>query len=453
MQGGLPQLSPVGRVSRARSGLGSASFADYSSNASFTASWQTVGAQLTSEGSGPGSLAYTTAQNAFADTYQQLYEQLGADPSEALASAQQYMIGAHTILGASQTVAGLLSAAASGVAPAQAVQLFTGTMIGVAVLAGAVSAGVGAGIIGAVSALGSILQSAGLFGSSPGFTIPGCGDSTLSAPPAYSVGCVGVYGLSQVVSPTSSDWKHFPVATNPADAGWFDRSGTGWSGKWGNWVGLAPSGVYRLIDQAFPEYHLLECEQRALAPSNAPAFQQAVADFQRTFFAAWKANKEYALNGLKPQPDWQVLLHAVRMWNASHDAGTGYQFLPSPKNLVVRSDCSDFGASYEAMLVEDVLDSSGDPAKDAPGGAILINTGASLAPVAPNPLARGVLAKVGAKGAASAPMSTTAKIATGAAVAVGGGLAAAAIYAFVKHQAFGAVLEKAWDKTGGRVFK
>jgi hypothetical protein len=68
----------------------------------------------------------------------------------------------------------------------------------------------------------------------------------------------------------------------------------------------------RPIDCAFDVYRYLECEMS----------QSNVTDFQKAFYTAWKANKEYELNGLKSQPDWQVFLHLVRVWNSSHLSGS-----------------------------------------------------------------------------------------------------------------------------------
>jgi hypothetical protein len=419
-----------------RRGVGQGgSFGNFTNNAAFLASWGPVGAQLQAEGNAPGSFAYQLAQNDFANAVGQLAQAPEAQGADILNAAQQYTIAGHTIQGAFSTVTQLIQAANNGVSAPQAVQLFTGTMIGVAVLAGAVSAGAGAAIVGAIGIISDLL----LGGGSPGFSIPGCPGTTFSQAPNYSVGCVAVFGLDPVTAgPGTANWKSFPSVNNPNDAHWFDSSLYGWSGipGYGQWSGGIPGFGYRLIDVAFPAYNTISCSLQTPAGTFA-------GDFLRHFFSAWKANQEYALNGLKAQPDWQVLAHAIRLWNMAHAPGTPFLMAPSPLALAVDPACSDFTVGYEHMLVTDVVNNiKGDSLVPIQNGNLVVNTG----PLIPPPQASNVtLPGAPAKSTVGA---TAVKVAAGTGVAVLGGIG---LVALAKGWAFGKTVEWAWGKTGGKV--
>src|SRR5215813_11111452 len=109
----------------------------------------------------------------------------------------------------------------------EVVQTSAGLLIGVAIAAGAVSAGVGAAVVGAVGALSSILDSAGLFGDkNPSATCPSNPGVKVSPPPDGWIGCVPRYGppvpnasivLASGKPKPNPYWKFFPDPNNPDD--------------------------------------------------------------------------------------------------------------------------------------------------------------------------------------------------------------------------------------------
>jgi len=96
--------------------------------------------------------------------------------------------------------------------------------------------------------------------------------------------------------------------------------------------------------------------------------KSTVTDFQKAFFAAWKANQEYALNGLLPQPDGVVLLHLIRLWNAAHKPGQ--VILVQQKDMPSFSytgPCQNQGfPKYFETIVNQVPISQSDPYYSAP---------------------------------------------------------------------------------------
>jgi len=236
----------------------------------------------------------------------------------------------------------------------QLTQIFTGTMIGtLSLVSGAVSAGAGAAIVGAVGAIIDILQTAGLFGSSP----PGvdiCQGMKCNPVPDWVIGCENracpclcvwnQNGSSGIIAPGSRDWRSFPNSNDPNDADWFRDATLGgdfsfvWKGlKFGRTLTVNPAGDDRPIDEAFgpgffvdfPAYQAVEQftapaaiaqnqQIAALSPPPLGFTVQQGGPLSLAFCAAWKANAEYSLNGLKAQPAWVVLLHTIRLWNRSH---------------------------------------------------------------------------------------------------------------------------------------
>jgi hypothetical protein len=93
----------------------------------------------------------------------------GVNPQSIATAAQNYVLIGKTVAGAVDTVEGLIKLydSAGSITPDSAIAIsnaFTGTMVGVAISAGAVSAGVGAAIVGAVAAVLGLLESNGLLG-------------------------------------------------------------------------------------------------------------------------------------------------------------------------------------------------------------------------------------------------------------------------------------------------
>jgi len=345
----------------------------------FGGAWNQINAQLQSEGA--SSTQVLAAQNALASAFDNLSSQM-PDAGQALAAAQQYVMAGQTAYGALTMVQNLQAAAAAGVPPAQLLQTFTGTMIGAGIAAGVITAGTGAAIVGGVSILVSVLQAAGLFGGPPSGTqvCPGvyCNNPSYVLPN----GCTCVWDTLPSIVPGSASWRHFPNPNDPNDAGWFQPRA---SLPWGpfNWKGAtwgAPLSDqwhqgWRLVDYAFGVYHHLECEMAANAGGTSawPLFSQS-------FIAAWKLNAEYALNGLRPQPDWAVLVHAARVWNRAHDASSVLG-LSSQSGVVAQpgTSCpSSMLTPYESIIAADAI--ANLPASDplVSNGQIVINAGPQL---------------------------------------------------------------------------
>jgi hypothetical protein len=456
--------SPVTRKLRVRpmglrpapTGLGD--FAHYASNPEFAAAWSKIQAQLTVEGNGPASLAAATAQEEFASVFDNIASQLGVDPSTALDAAQQYIVAGHTVLGAVDTVQKVVSAAQGG-DPAGAFNILTGAMVAAATSTGLVTAGVGALITIGVGAALSILQNAGLFGSPPKGTewCPGLFTSTL---PKIQVGCVATN--ANVVQYGSPYWRRFPKRSggNTNDALWFAQNGSipgdfntiEWAGSPNGpkayWTSY---GGYRLIDSAFPDVHYLAV-QNVLS---------GLSDFADAFTQAWIANKEYALNGLKVQPDWQVLRTLLGIWNRAHDGSTYIDVKPANKaTLDEPVYVKQFDGTYKISaptpsyvpplyqtVIQDLIanGSQSDPVFQTiyipSENAVRIHTG-------PVKVARKVIPLVlGVKGGASpslTPGQAIALTALGTVAAVGAG---GSLYALYTKQGIGTF----WGKMVGNV--
>jgi len=386
-------------------GQGIADFDAYmATSTDFQASWNSIQNQLFAEGSQAGDIYITAAKGALANAFGQLSSGFGVDPKNALDAATNYVMLGQTAIGAVTTAQQLVQTQGMSALP-QLAAVFTGTMIGVGVAVGAVSAGVGAGIVFGVDALAGILSSpeVGLFGKPPpGVTI--CPGTNCNPNPDFVVGCLcgwndppGSGGVAQIV-PKSPLWRSFPnpitvSATSSAlfyipvlstsdieDAPWF-QSGSPSNLQFGPWKGADfgysltanPAGPTRPIDVAFYQYSSIE----QLSRSDAIAYVQSVINsgnvppsilwqpggpLTLTFVTGWKSNAEYALNGLKTQPDWQVLAHAIRLWNRSHDGPTS----------VMTYDAS----MYHTSLVTDAVKGLGnDPLVDPSGMGLVVNVG------------------------------------------------------------------------------
>lgn len=392
---------------------------DLESVPQYQAAWNGIAAQITSEGG--SSLDLAAAQNDLQTAFDNLTSSnvgFGLDPQTALTQAAQYVTAGQTVAGAAEHVAGLISAAQGG-SPVQAFQMFTGTMIGAATAAGALSAGVGALIVGGVGIALGLLQQVGLFGSTG---------------PTWSL-VVGSAGSTdaKVIQPGSQAWRTFPKPGVSGDAGWYgmkvqqlpkvfaSNSATpqlvanpqqpfvknpapfSWKGSaygtastWGAvWV---PA-----IDAAFPTLKYFSCQ-------TVPA---ALHDFNAAFYSAWIANQEYALNGLQVQSDVVVLQHLLRLWNRSHTASSYVDVAPAAfsgaaptwkdngKGVGVVA-CGSPHPPYFATLVQDAIDAN-DP--NIVSGKLRIHTGA-----APKPAAKVIAFHLGP--AAAKPVAAVAPIST-----------------------------------------
>jgi hypothetical protein len=450
-----PQPTRETELDAAGLGAGLTDFEAYaSSDPNFAAAWADINGQLTLEGADTSQI--NLAKTALVTSFQQLASDIGVSGDEAIASAKSYVMMGQTVIGAATTVQGLIQAAETG-SFLTITQAFTGTLIGLAVTAGAFSAGVGAAIVGAVGALLGILQNAGFFGTpSLDVQIPGCG--WFYSKPNYLIGCVGAFNVfycsptsSQVCvtpiqqAPGSVNWRLFPnpnsttVTKGATDQTTSDSDQSVWYRPQGNglWKGLRwdiPGTLdhpddrnKRLVDLAFPNYQYVE----ALASGN---------EFQKAFFGAWKTNAEYALNGLKMQADELVLIHLLRLWNRSHQ-GPAVALNQSNDNYVdglVMAALSQLSASDSLVSGQSLLVNMGPTKTMGPNRHVIalhhvgnLRTAVSaMAPVGPG-------------------MSTGAKVAVGGAAIGGAALLGTAAYAFAKGQAVDTVLSHAWKHVKG----
>jgi len=388
----------------------------------FGGAWGTIQQQLSLEGADATTIQ--AAKDYFDASYQGLVSQLPGNiegPGGVLDSAKQFVLAGITDAGAVDQVGGLLAAAASGAPPSQLLQTFTGTMIGLAVSAGAVSAGLGAAIVGAIAIVGQLLKGAGLFSSSPGF---GVCSATYPLQPAWVVGCTPIFTNSGPAKPGTANWIHFPNPADSVDAAWFAAQPppSGMFSWRGVQVGFPPGILVSPISFTWPAVVAMDPTMSLLLRVAVSLADPVVAAFHSAFVAGYKLNQEYPLNGLQPQPDWQVLLHTLRLWNKAH-LNTG-----SAPYAIDPSDTSKNGAllSFEASLVSQLR--SNVPTTDPIWGA----RGLPIFYTGPRKPVGGVTKVAGS----IKPTSTGLKI---AGVAAGSAVAAAiaiGIYAYASEQSY-----------------
>jgi hypothetical protein len=382
-----------------------------SGNQEFSSSWGQINNQLAYEYSQGAQTAQqyqnaiTQAQTDFAGAYDQIAQVAQApDPVNA---ALQYVMSKNTVAGALQQVAGLIGPGQNPAAT-QAVQQVTGTMLGLlsleAVGAGIVSAGVGAAVVAGVTLFIDVLGNLGLFGKAPtGVQI--CPGVYVSTTPDWVYNCCGGYspGIPQI-SPGSPLWRRFPSPTNPTDSAWYAPVGvvSNWGPAGAPLTVQAPqaNGQYQAL-AFFPRLEQLACEQNAINGTNLYGFSQQtycgqptsgyllstwaqaqvgfglkvavnLADFQNMFFQAWKANQEYALNGLTPQSDALVLLTTIHAWNRAHPITAPYAADGSnPQCFQLVANPNAGAVPYEANLVSEAIASGGLQQGDAVGSTAL----------------------------------------------------------------------------------
>jgi len=359
--------------------------------------------------------------------YNLISQEIGVDPKDALGAAQKYVHVAHTIQGAIENVEGLVQAAEAGAPPSQIVQSFTGLMIGTLVATGALTAGVGAAIVGAVVVVGMILDKLGLFGGHPSGTEV-CPGITCDPAPKYVVNCICVYA-DPVTSPASPHWKHFPDPNNTDDVGWFKyETLVSWHGDtWLHNCGGMNGCKYRPID-TFGAWKWFECEQK---------LDGAGGDFQKMFWGAWKANQEMLLNGLKPIDDWKVLVNVLRIWNRAHSAGSDVTFQPTKAGDVSwpiypgGGNCpGNAPAPYFTTLINAIINNM---PQELVNGAFVIHGGPKKV-IAPKAIGKSLHCALHPEACAAvgaiADLSTTSKpgapMSTGAKVVIGIGVVGAA---------------------------
>ncbi len=419
-------------------------------------SWQSVQAQLDQEAS-MGLLsgsALTDAQNQAAQHFVDAFTGLtdpsvygsaigGANTSQVVGgianAAASLSAGLNTAGGAVSCVYGLVESAIAGTqTPLSAVQLFTGTAVpalaSAAAAAGAVTAGVGAAIVVGAEIIGALLGS--VFGGNNATQASVCGIG-LDYTPTITVGCAWSQGTPQIGGPgaggspwspnASKFWRRFPDPNNAADAWWFSNNGqtngvplfnfsqTTWGPASDRWAAQFRDSSQRPIDSAFGQYHQLECDAAAAVPVAAlpdsggsfpmvvngqPTIVQFSSDqvmlarFIVGYFAAWKANAEYALNGIQPKfsvpgdvlGEWGTLQHYVTQWNRAHSPGQGFTFVgrgsssATADNQIMYPNACQGTLTTEWWFIQMLIQVYGG------GAPIRINTGPKYTPPANSPI-------------------------------------------------------------------
>lgn len=379
----------------------------------FAAAWGDVQRQMVAEGARPQDISGATGP--MADAFTQISQGMGIDSQTAASSAKELILTGKTALGAVKTVYGLVQQG-QGVTDAQSAAAFSGSLIGVGVsigiATGALTAGIGA-LITAVFAVAADVIAAAMPGNPaprgvevcPGFF---CDGAEFTVGTKGLPGCMCVFaaqtGISAVVSPNTVNWRSFPNPNNPADKVWFQPGAQ--VGVWGpggaaaatfgspspspqqgfgqgqGAFGGSPIVAPRPIDYAFPQYANVECDYSS--PFNASgAIPAVLLEFMRGWFAAWKANAEYSLNGLGTQSDAAALIHYLRLWNSAHESSSTFAFGEWPSPILGNgAQCPpEPFHSYLETLAHDVLSSdSADLFIDRANRRILINTGARKTP-------------------------------------------------------------------------
>lgn len=395
MHGGLPQLSPARRRGL---GAGGGGVADTEIQGAFQAAYQQIPVDAQTQQTLNG-LASTGSLQGIAGSAMASFES-GQVPD---------MTGMVALAGTWPNATALsptLISAANGIGvPPGAVAVALGVLAVATTPAVAAVAGVA---LQAVSFISSFFQ-----GNPPPLPVPFC--SVLGYQSAFRENESIPYG------PTDPHWKPYPL--KPGHEGCV----TSCPVQWGD--SCSADASLSIIDES------VWCDYKNAAPGS----------FDQYCLAAMLANFELGYNC---QPNFvspqKLIIACASQWNALHGPSPSFTLTPLEAQDVNPQDPTYlFGGSLRAIL----------------GAAYVFETNASgpKLPINGGPLNMkaiqfqpGGLTK--ARPTGSAGMSTGAKIATGTAVAVGGGLAAAAIYAAVKHEPFGEVLSRAWQKTGGRVF-
>ena len=428
-----------------------------------------------------GSLAAKQIGNLFADTFDNISTQLGVDTSTALEASKQFIIAGHTVAGAVHTVQQIQQAAAGGDVAA-AFNILTGALVAAATSTGLVTAGVGALITIGVGVALDELGKLNLFGAPPQGT-EWCSGLRTTGKIAIQIGCVVTFGdTNQLAYPSGSPyWRRFPKRSggNTNDDWWFNAKGVSggvrgfntveWSGNPNGpktyWTSYGNS---RLVDNAFADFHYLACQT---VPSGLQGFSDA-------FTQAWVANKEFALNGLKPQDDWQVLRTLIGIWNRAHDGSSYVDIAHADKPTVTEPTFADISnptsptfdttwgptcppnlPALFLTLVDGVIGhaQSGDPVfqsfYNASTNTLRIHTGAPITVRKVIPLVLGVrdssaaASPFGQLASSFQALSLPAKVAVvagGAAVTTAAG---GSIYALATHQTIGGFWGGVWKGT------
>jgi hypothetical protein len=486
------QLAPT---SARRAGLGAPAITPLVQSALNTdpSSWQGVWTTMQNEGWAQPQI--DAAASKFVSTYTQIAQNsiIGENPDPGAAAASFTMVG-NTIAGAVNTVEGLVSAVSSGSVP-QAMNAVIGLVTSVvpaAAAAGAVSLGVGAAIVIGAALVEGLISN--MFGSqpTPEGSVGNCPYYGSGGAPTILVNYAWSWGKPVPTGPSNALWRRFPDPSNSSDAGWFvsyNRNGqldlggdtkTWWwaagqqnvSDEWYACLTMPQDSGKRPIDQLCYEngnsvYHHLECEAaiaKAVPQDGSPA--AALAKFQQAFFAAWKANREWGLNGLPQRPDVAVLQQTLVLWNNAHGSSQTVTIKPSqdaPLGAVAPCPSPQLWSLLHQSLTPYAAILLGQSGGDMAGGVlvngnIVLNAGPSKTRVDGTEATwsgwganAALTGGIGSKSAPASSSSTASTVALGAAGVVGVGLLSAFLYARHKKTTTKAVLKTAWGKTGGKI--
>lgn len=398
---------------------------------------------------GGSSLQVDAAQTKLQQSWDSLVA-ASVDVTQIPEAALRFAQNSYTPSGVLSQVTDLI---ASGKSPTPGgIVNFGGSLVAAAAVAGGASLGVGAAIVGAVALVTALTDA---FFSKPAPLVTLCGTDWTTHKPTIVIGCVG--SDAGPVTPGSPLWRHFPSRANSHDGLWFDTGVAAHGGNWMTtvtippfwsmtagpnpapaiWIGSASTGMphQTLIDLAFPAYNHIECEETYLPVINKN--HDTLTDFFWAFHGAWRINAEYALNGLNSAADWQVLEHALSLWNQSHSDSSVAEMEPRDGYLLAAGAvCSGAPVPYASTLISTII--ALDPQYEyltADKQRLRVFTG---------PLKKIPDGGSGGNGGgliASLPMPV--KVIGGVAV---GGLVIAALVAWSESKAVDAVIGSAWKK-------
>jgi hypothetical protein len=242
---------------------------------------------------------------------------------------------------------------------------------------------------------------------------------------------------------------------------------------WVSWAAFTASTPQMLLNQAYPWYYVMQCDEGAigsLPPPLSPELQ-----FLQVYYAAWKANAEYAINGYASIDECELLGIVAKAWNAGHTNDSVYTFLPTPPfglqpaGTVLSTSPACPGdqnlppfvpgtppsaRSYVGLLMDGDVTGTRCTAQ-----GLSINTGPVLVSAAGNIALAQSLSNVkppgrgGANGAPATSSPASSAILTTAGLAAAAALGGVGIYALVTRQAYGAAWKKVWQKTGGAAWR
>lgn len=183
--------------------------------------------------------------------------------------------------------------------------------------------------------------------------------------------------------------------------------------------------------------------------------KNTLTDFQKAFFAAWKANQELSLNGLTAQDDSIMFLHLLSVWNAAHKLGAAKLLTQKDSRATLTSGlqpsypipCGQGQPKYYETLITDCLQTVGTANSNyfqsSPGSSTaqqyqgLILHGGDVHSV---PVTTPVFTSVAPPAVST---STRLAIATGATAAVA--VAGAVAYSYVNGIALSTVYKGIWS--------